>query len=431
MKRSRSFVSGLLWPSNTDGLARLLLFLFPVFAVSIRHWVSVIFVLVAFLGIFTLKENLERVKLSSLETWLLALMALFFLSYVASSVFNGWGDRDVRLLEREIRFVLFIPLYFLIRRLPNALDALGFGAVLAIFMTAILAPIQAFYFGYGRDIGVYGPLFTGPITTLFLIIGLAWLHSHALNSHRRVLIAALNLAALVVAVLCSRSSMLGTSVVIFVYYLWIARDLRYLLVIVIFGSILLLGHESKGVSTAPQFGSALAEAKAYLVFQLSNPGEPNPNARPSIGTRLEMLRSLQYFIRDYPFWGVGGYKYQEIVSSYVQQGLVSEAAARHAHPHNVFAQVLVSKGLVGLAVFAAILSISILLLKSGRRKLTDSTVSALGTLFILILILMNLTESAMVLKGNYIACTLVLLGVFIAAAQQLEVDHGEQLEFRA
>ena len=427
MKRLKSVVSGLLWPSNTDGLVRLLLFLFPVFAVSIRHWVSAIFLLLAFLGIFTLRTSLERVKLSKLEIWLLVLMALFFLTYAVSSLVNGWSDRDARLFERELRFFLFVPLYFLIRRLPNALDALGLGAVLAVFLTAILAPIQAFYFGYGRDIGVYGPLFTGPITALFLIIGLAWLHSHSPDRHRRVLIAALNLAALVVAVLCSRSSMLGMSVAIVVYYLWIARDLRDLLVIVLFGSILLLGHENKDASTAPKFGVALAESKAYLAFQLTNPGEPNPNASSSIGTRLEMLRSLRYFIRDYPFWGVGGYKYQEIVSSYVQQGLVSEAAARHAHPHNVFAQVLISKGLVGLAGFVAILGISVLLLKRSRRKLTDSTVSALGTLFILVLILMNLTESAMVLKGNYIACTLVLLSVFIAASQHMALNERSQL----
>jgi O-antigen ligase len=421
---SLSFVSRLLLPSNTDGLARLLLFLFPLFAVSLRHWASLIFLLLVVLGIFTLKTSLVRVNLRKLEIWLLALLALFFIAYLTSSVINGWDDRDARLLERELRFLLFIPVYLLIRRLPNALDSLGFGAVLAVFLTAFLAPIQVFYLGYGRDIGVYGPLFTGPITVLFFITGLAWLHLRAANQYRRLLIALLNVAVIVVAVLCSRSATLGAIFVILVYYVWVARNLRDLLVLGFFALVLVIGNETRAISPTASFGVALAEAKAYLDFQLKHSAEQNPYAESAVGVRLEMLRSVQYFVRDFPLWGVGGYGYQQAVSDYARQGLVSAATATHAHPHNVFAQVLVSKGMVGLAVFGAILGVCGLLLKHKRRKSSDSTITTLGFIFLLVLIFMNLTESAMVLKGNYIACMLVLLGVFVAASQQNSLDPG-------
>ena len=405
-------------PCTVERFAGLLLFLFPIFAVSVRHWVSVIFLLVALLAIFNFRSLVRDSKLSNIEVWLLVLMSLFFVVYLISSFINGWGDRSIRLLERELRFLLFVPVYFLVRQLPNPLSALGCGATIAVFLTAVIAPVQAYFFGYGRDLGVYGPLFTGPITALFLVIALAWAHAEVSNKYRGALVAALFGATLIVAILTSRSAILGTSLILLGYYLFISRDYRYLLTIVFLGAMIIGVHEVTEVSTAPRLGTAFQEAKNYITFEIDHPSTTNPHAVTSVGTRLEMLRSLQFFLRDYPVWGVGGYNYHEVISEYVSKGLVAESVASHAHPHNVFAQVLISKGIAGLIIFLGIILVSVFLLRRAETDESGTSQLTFGLLFLVVLILVSFTESALVLKGNFIACGLMLLCVFLADQQR-------------
>ncbi|WVN42045.1 O-antigen ligase family protein [beta proteobacterium MWH-UniP1] len=408
------------FPLTTERLAGLLLFLFPICAVSVRHWVSAIFLLFALLAIFNLRSLIRSSNLSKHEVWLLVLMAIFFVVYLISSFVNGWSDRSIRLWERELRFLLFVPVYLLVRQRPNPLAALGCGAAIAVFLTAVIAPVQAYLLGYGRDLGVYGPLFTGPITALFLIVAIAWAHAEVPVRFRRALVAALFIATLIVAVLTSRSSILGTSLILLGYYLFTSRDYRYLLAFVFLGVAIVGAHEVTEVSTAPRLGTAFQEAKNYITFQINHPGEINPHAVTSVGTRLEMLRSLQFFLRDYPVWGAGGYNYHEVISGYISKGLVAESVAFHAHPHNVFAQVLVSKGIVGLIIFLGIIFMSAFLLRRAETDGAGTSRLTFGLLFLAALILMSFTESALVLKGNFIACGLLLLCVFLADRQRRE-----------
>jgi len=392
----------------------LLLFLFPIFAVTIRHWVSTVFILLTALGVAYLAKFKNDEKLTKLEISLLTLMGLFFVVYLISSVIHGWGDRSVRLLERELRFLLFIPLYLLIRQFADPMRFIGPGAAIAVFLNTLIVLTQVFYLGYGRDVGVYGPLFTGPITVLFLIVALAWAHGQVPQKYRSFTVLALVIVTLGTAMLTSRSAMLGAVTVAVGYYLVVAKNYRGLVFFLFLGSLLIGVHEAMNVTTAPRFETAINDAMGYLQYQNHHPDAANPYASSSVGVRLEMLRSLQYFARDYLIWGVGGYNYHDVISHYVIQGLVAEAVTQHAHPHNVFAQVFVSKGIVGLINFLAIMVVVILILRRQIIQSTKSRFPVFGLLFLLALILMSLTESALVLKGNFIACALVVLAVFLA-----------------
>lgn len=394
--------------------ALLMLFLFPVFAVSLRHWLSVLFQLLVLLAVLSLTANLRRISLTSTEKALLTLLSLFFLTYLISSLINGWNEGATRLLEREIRFLLFVPLYFLMKRLPSPIIPLGFGAATALSLTAILAPIQAFFLGYDRDVGTYGPLFTGPISVLLLVLALAWVHIAAKEQYKAKFSMVLFLITFSIAALTSRSALVGLGLVFALYYTMLIKAHRQFFIGALFFTTLIAARELSGDSIAPQFMQGISEAYSYIVQ-----GAGVISSEPSsIGIRLEMWRSLKYFVQDYPFWGVGGYNYSQVLAGYASQGLVAQTVVEHSHPHNLFGQIFVTKGLVGLTIFLSFCGLSFVNFLRREHLKKSKDVSLLGVVFLLALLVMNLTESAPVLKGNYIAFWLVAYAAFLSSVSQ-------------
>ncbi len=396
-------------------IGHVLLFLFPVFAVSIRHWVSVIFWLLVLMGIFSLRNNLQRVTLRRPEKWLLWLIVIFFVVFLVSSSISGWNEGSVRLIERELRFLLFVPLFLFLRYLSRPLELFGLGSLVAIALNFLIVLFQVFELDIGRDVGVYGPLFTGPVSVLFLVAALFYI-STEFNGRLQIplVLSSFGLVS-ITAVLTSRSALLGLITVA------ITLSIAYWKTNKAYAAFLFLGLISVGfveilqLSSAASFQTAFSELSQYIRHQVSEPGALNPYADTSVGVRLEMLRSIGLLLREYPVFGVGGYEYNAVMQGYVVQGLVSESVLLHAHPHNVFAQVIASKGLVGLFVFIGIL-VAVFIGFFGRdADRSELKIHWYGIAFMTCLLAMMQTESAMVLKGNFIAVFLVTLGVFMTS----------------
>lgn len=394
-----------------------LLFLFPVFAVSVRHWVSVSFLCLVILALVGFRDNLRRVVLSRAEKWLLLFMVLFFVVFVISAWAGGWSEGSNRLIERELRFLLFVPLYFFLRQLRNPLNALGLGALLAIPLNLLMAIVQVHLFDLGRDVGVYGPLFTGPVSILLLVAALFYISTCFSGKTELWLLISLFAASLIIAGLTSRSALLGLISVAF--FFWCCSKSNYKLFFMVFSIFIafIVTLEFFGLSAVSTINLGIVEAYQYIEHQLNAGDSVNPYAESSVGVRLEMLRSLQYFLQDYPLLGMGGYNYNEALRAYAANGLVAEHVLLHAHPHNVFAQVIVSKGLVGLAVFLGILASAVLIFIKKKSEQVNRPLDWFGFSFLCALLIMMQTESAMVLKGNFIAVFLLMLGVFLANRQ--------------
>lgn len=90
--------------------------------------------------------------------------AIYFAVFVLTSVVNGWGTLQTKQTGVEIRFLLFIPVYLVIRQMPDGTKWLLSGAILAIIATAFDA-VQYLFHGNGlgsnidssRYHGVYSP----------------------------------------------------------------------------------------------------------------------------------------------------------------------------------------------------------------------------------------------------------------------------------
>lgn len=405
---------GLKGHTQLEKFGSLLLFLFPVLAVSIRHWVSVLFLLIALLAILTLRSNLKSQSLTLTEGLLLALLALFFGVFLISSFLHGWNDGATRLLEREIRFLLMIPIYFLIKRLPDPVSAIGSGAVLAIFVTAVVVPVQAYGLGYGRDVGTYGPLFTGPISIMLLILALTWGEARLSGRARETFAILMFGLATLIAILTSRSAILGLAIVFLLYYLTIRKTWRQF--VVVGGGVLalVLITELSDNALTPKFSEGALEAYRYLI----NDSTTLPQELGAVALRLEMWRSVGYFLADYPIWGVGGYNYPQVLAEYVGKGLVSPQILEHSHPHNLFAQIIVAKGVVGLCIFLVFYVLSFSFFLKRKHSEVKKNICRLGAIFLVALLAVSLTESAPVLKGNFIASWLLFYAVFMVGTSE-------------
>ena len=125
--------------SPIEIVGKWILFLFPIGIVTVPHWSSGFFALLALIGIFSLRKNLSMVELGREEKVVAWLFAMLFFSFLLSATANGWEHYHVRYLEDEIRFLLFLPTYLLVRRVDGAMKALVQGSVLGILMTAGVA----------------------------------------------------------------------------------------------------------------------------------------------------------------------------------------------------------------------------------------------------------------------------------------------------
>jgi O-antigen ligase len=410
---------------TSDNLVRLCVFLFPIFAVSVRHWVSVIFVFLGVVAIFQYvrKRNLAA-PLFKEEKTLLIIMAASFVVYLLSSAANGWGKPAFYALGTESRFLLFIPLYFLLRELPGLSRNLFFGCVFGVFVALLQALYDVYVQDIGRANGYYGPLFIGPVTVIFALLILSTQVGFVFRFKKTVL-TLIAVAATVVAALAVARSAFFVCVVALIFLFSLAAPNWRILIAKIVGSLVIVVAAWMLSSQLRDVGNkTFTEFSDYYTFFMKHPDQPNPYGHGSAGVRLEMLRSVQYFLQESPILGVGRYNYSLYAKKYSEQGKVNPAVAEHGHPHNVFAEALVSKGLLGFVVVVLMFFYPLYIFIRDFRK--SRTSARAGIYFISTILIVMQTDNAVIIMGNFVAVFLLLLAVLfswhINSVKQLPIN---------
>jgi O-antigen ligase len=245
-----------------------------------------------------------------------------------------------------------------------------------------------------------------------LIPSLYFLHTLNTLKLRRLAAFMTVLFALLVAAYTSRSAIVGVVLVACCYYLALDKDTRKpitLFIMVILFVVMVGVLDSLGL---PSFILAFAEFNDYFRELSLNDGVPLLSAGTSIGARLELLRASAFIFMDNPVFGIGGYNFHIVINDYIARGIISPILANANHPHNVFAEILVSKGMLGLLAFSAICltSMQIFLRRVNGRMLAG----IFGAIFLATILSMMLTESAIAIKGNFISTFVLFLAVFVA-----------------
>jgi len=403
-----------------ERLVKYTLFLFPVFAVSVKHWVSSLFVILALLGLIHLFRSRENINpLLKEEKFFIAIVLGYFGVFLISSVANSWGQSGTYALGLEIRYLFVIPMYLMFRNISGVERYLLAGSILAVLVGGVQGLLDVYVFEvteyYGRihAWGAYGHLFIGPIT--LLMAGLIIPAKRVLKLGKRLwpilaVMALLGLAAVILSL--ARSAYLGFVVIGLITIIYYLRWRTATIVIAVLVGMVASSYVFSD-KIQHRVNDGISEVTHYFDTLEKYPDEPVKYAAgSSLGTRLEMWRSTQYFFDEAPWFGVGRFNYQKKAQEYVDQGLANQAIADHSHPHNAFIEMIMSKGLFGLLALLLLMYYPLYVFIKTRNVNRDSAFS--GIVLITAYTVFSLTEASTFTKNNFVSIYLVYLAVFFS-----------------
>ncbi len=380
-----------------------LIFLFPIAGVGVRHWFSGIFVVLALMALWDLFKRKERPALFREEKIWLWLCAGFFVAIIVSGLVNGWGETQKHSLEVDIRYLLAVPLYLMLRQYPHAWRWLLAGLPLAALYVAGQAYYEVVELGKFRADGVYSPNLFGPVAALVALWLLAsWQHWGRLRWLLPVLIAA---ALWAVMMSGSRGAYLGVVAMGLVWSVYRFRGWWRLLPLVLFLLAPLLAYQASDRVSA-RVDTAVNEVETY--FDRLKQGETNTINGTAI--RFEMWRAGWLVFKDNPLLGAGWGNYTKAVKPYVSENGLSQHVLNHGHAHNAYVEVLMSLGLVGFIIFMGMFFYPLYYFARTYALAPDSAM--FGMLHVVGIAVFSLTDASILIKGNFVAIFLLSLAVF-------------------
>jgi O-antigen ligase len=386
----------------------LLIFMFPIGAVTVRHWLSGIFAVLCLNAIGYLIAGRKRVTsdLNTHEIRLLWFLLAHFLIFLITSFINDPTLQSKWHIGVEIRFLLAIPLYIMIRRIPCAAKALLWGCAAGIAVTTWQAVYETQFLHINYTQGIYGPLFTGPFTLLMGLLLLPGALVLTKNIILRLILWIISLASLYVVIINeSRGTYVAMLLVPLIMILYATKGWKRITVI-----ILTLITATTLFTTSGHISSRFSAAGNEIKRYFSTENKARLNSLGSADTRLEMLRSLKYFARDHALLGVGTGNYNKAIQDYIDQGLVNPAIGNHSHPHNAFANAFMLKGILGLTT--TLLLIFYPLYVFIRVKGAGKHTAILGIIHMTSMFIHSMNEAATFNKGNFAATLILFLTCF-------------------
>lgn len=383
-----------------------LVFLFPVAGVGVRHWFSGIFVLLALISLWDLVRNRAPRDLHREEKTWLWLCAGFFAAIVSSGLVNGWGETQTESLEVDIRYLLAVPLYLLLRRHAAAGRWFVAGLVPAAIYIAGYTYYDAIVQGHFRVYGPYSPNLFGPVAALVAL----WLvASWERWGRQRWLLVVPVAAALWGAIMSgSRGAYLGIIAMGLVWSLVRFRGWWRLLPVALVLLSPLAAYQGSD-RFAQRVDAAVSDVRTYL--DRLEQGETSQTSGTAI--RFEMWRAGWLVFKDNPVLGAGWGNYTAAVKKYIEQNGLSRNIAHHDHAHNTYVEVLMSLGAAGFTVFLGMLFYPLIYFSRTFAESPDTAM--LGILHVVGIAVFSLTDASTFTKGNFAAIFVLSMCVFLSS----------------
>jgi len=407
------------YPDITERIVYILIFLFPIAGMSVRHWITNIFNMLVLIALLTLRK--PREPLLKQEKYFLWICAAYFSMFVISSLANGWGEIQTRYLGTELRFLMVIPLYLLLRRYPYCSKWLLRGAILGGFFLFGQAYYDVYILEKSTAWGIYSKNIIGPFAVLigFYSLYFVWKNFKDLNKPTLFIILLSITAALGSASLSgSRGAYVGfiitglACVMFFSKPRWMFTSLAAisLIAFVFYQS---LGIVKNGVDIAVNEAQQYFQAEDHVKDRSSN---------TSTGIRLEMLRTGMLLVSDNPFLGIGPGNYNTSTKNYIKDGRASPVIGEYSYTHNTFMEVATAKGLIGLITVVLLFYYPAAIFIKDY-KICKAT-AVLGLIHIIALSAFSLTDHSIVLMNNY--TSILLLGMVIFFSSHIQNSNKIQ-----
>ena len=347
-----------------------LVFLFPLFANTLRHWVSSIYVMLVLVSLFSIKRF--RYDLRKEEKIFLTIIILHVMTTAVSNALAGWTRAShTWFFSSDMRLLFAVPVYLYLRSIPGIWKYF----VTAIPVAAIiigLTGVVDFVLRYVRgDVGmilaegIYGHIFQGNISALWSALSYVAFEYFKDNKQMRAL--------------CLTGALFGAlgALVSVTRNAWLSLILLYTLIFFLHGGFI-NALRSLGIKKAGLIGIALFSALYFLagidyvnarfnrVFQepvaYFQADRSQPIEFTSIGFRLEQWRGAIYAFMEKPLLGHGVGNTGKVHNRMVNEGklnqLVYQVSADNGNPthtHSVYFSYLGDKGVVGLVLILLLL----------------------------------------------------------------------------
>jgi O-antigen ligase len=412
-----------------------LLFAFPLLIVSVRSWATGIFSLLALLSLWQLSQ--PRQPLHREERRFVGVLLFYFAIALLANSLSGWTYASVRWFSADLRPLLAIPIFLLLRAHPQAVVGLLRGVPIAGLLAGAYA-IHLKLEGAERIEGPYGPIFLGNISVLLAVISVATVRYHtypiALRLPLHLLGAAMALAAAVFS--GTRGAWLAAAVALPIalgFVLMSARAARlrkYVAVgtVIVVGLVLALTLALAPRLVQNRVAGATEEAVRFLTAE--TPEQRDKAAFSSAGIRLEQWRVGLQIFSEHPLLGIGVGNVSDEINRRIAAGTASRAISvpdadegRGSHLHSAYVDALVFKGGLGLMALLAIMAYPAYL--AFRRGNRGCRAAGMIVTHVVAFAAFNLTEDPFI-RNNFSSVYFVFLtcGMCLLFAE----TEGESVE---
>lgn len=381
-----------------------LVFLFPIAGVSVSHWYTTIFALLAVTALWDVLRSRERAHLLKDEKIWLVCCAGFFGSFLLSALVNGWDVGQQKSLEVDIRYLLVVPLYLMLRRFPGAGKYLLAGVALA----AVVLASQAYYdmevLHKYRAEGFYSPNLLGPVAALvavWLLIAIRLLPRWSWG----MVIVVLGAALYAVVMSGSRGAYLGLLAMGLLLAVFGTKRV-WRIVAVVLVPMVAVGSYYGSDYVKQRVDEVTHETVVYVTAKT-----PSERILGSAGARFELWRAAWYSFQEAPLLGIGKKHFNDYVREYITEGRIDPSLILHHHAHNAYLDTLVSRGLIGFAFFTGMLFYPLYFF---AKTYNDSPLTALlGMTHIVGFAVFSLTDASTFIYGNFTSIFLLCLAIFM------------------
>lgn len=398
------------YPDVTERIVYLLIFLFPIAGMSVRHWITNIFNILVLIALFTLRK--PREPLLKQEKYFLWICVAYFSMFIISSLANGWEKTQTYYLGTELRFLLIIPLYLLLRRYPDCSKWLLRGAILGGGFLFSQAYYDVFIMGYRTAQGVYSKNLIGPFAVLtgFWSLYFVWENFTKLKSLSKIIIILSIIAAFTTASLSgSRGSYIGFLITGLSCIMFFSKPRWMFSGLIVICLISFLSYQN---SRTVKQGVDVAINGTQQYFQADDHIK-DKSSYSSTGIRLEMMRTGISIIRDNPLTGIGPGNYIKITQHYIQEAKASPSIRGYTNPHNAFLEVASAKGIIGLICLLMLFYYPAYIYIKGYKASKQTAI--LGLMHVILFSSFSLTDHSVVLMNNYTSILLLGMAIFLSA----------------
>lgn len=389
-----------------EGFVQTSVFLFMLGAYNVKHVASLIFIIFFFLSIYTLFKPIKKIELTKVEKYVFSFLIVYFLWFIITALIPGWEYNQTKRLGVELRFILAIPIYILLRQVKDLLLPLWYGVTVSLWLGFVVVIYQV-YVLHVEAAGGYGKLLLGPMSVLYIFMFLSrkgWINTINLKVFS---VATVIVGIVPVALSGARTAYIMLPVLAL---LWVAMNFNWRRqVLMISGLVCIISviyFSSETVSSG--VNKAVNGVLSYRVLTQKS----SKKALGSTETRLEMMKAAYLITLDNPVFGIGSGNLQEVSKKYIKDGLYHSYIGEFSHLHNIYADNSAKKGVPGLILTLMMFFIPLWYFGKNKRNLFFP--AAIGFYYTAGEIIAGFTIVAPIDRGNFIAISLVILSICLS-----------------